>query len=41
MKSPVTREKYQKRLEKFFDFMNIKGRTAEEKSIVSLTCNII
>jgi integrase len=32
MKSPVTREKYQKRLEKFFDFINIKGKTIEEKS---------
>ncbi len=34
MKSPVTREKYQKRLEKFFDFVDIEGRTVEEKSNV-------
>jgi integrase len=33
MKSPVTREKYQKRLEKFFDSLNIEGKTIEEKSI--------
>jgi integrase len=32
MKSPVTRQKYQKRLEKFFDFMQIQGNTIEEKS---------
>jgi hypothetical protein len=31
-KSPVTREKYQKRLEKFFDFVNIEGKTVKEKS---------
>jgi integrase len=29
----VTREKYQKRLEKFFDSLNIEGKTIEEKSI--------
>ena len=34
MKSPVTREKYQKRLEKFFDFIGLKGATVEEKSKV-------
>jgi hypothetical protein len=34
MKSPMTREKYQKRLEKFFDFVNIEGTTAEGKSNV-------
>ncbi len=34
MKSPVTREKYQKRLEKFFDFVNIEGKTVKEKSSV-------
>ena len=34
MKSPVTRQKYQKRLEKFFDFLNIRGKTVEEKSKV-------
>lgn len=33
MKSPVTREKYQKRLEKFFDFLELEGNTIEEKSI--------
>ena len=25
LKSPVTREKYQKRLEKFFDFLGLEG----------------
>lgn len=36
MKSPVTREKYQKRLEKFFDFIGIgvEDATVEEKSKV-------
>jgi integrase len=34
MKSPVTRQKYQKRLEKFFDFLDIYGKSIEEKSIV-------
>lgn len=34
MKSPVTRQKYQKRLEKFFDFIQIEGTTSEEKSLV-------
>jgi hypothetical protein len=33
MKSPVTREKYQKRLEKFFDFLRKEGKTIEDKSI--------
>ncbi len=33
MKSPVTKEKYTKRLEKFFDFLNIEGKTIEDKSI--------
>ena len=33
MKSPVTRQKYQKRLEKFFDFLGLEGNTIEEKSI--------
>jgi integrase len=33
MKSPVTRQKYQKRLEKFFDFLELEGNTIEEKSI--------
>ncbi len=32
MKSPVTREKYQKRLEKFFDSLGLEGITIEEKS---------
>jgi hypothetical protein len=31
LKSPVTRQKYQKRLEKFFDFLGIEGSTVEEK----------
>ena len=34
MKSPVTRDKYQKRLGKFFDFLGLEGATIEEKSIV-------
>ena len=33
MKSPVTRQKYQKRLEKFFDFITMEGATIEDKSI--------
>ncbi len=39
MKSPVTREKYQKRLEKFFDSLGLEGSTIEEKSkkFVNLT----
>jgi hypothetical protein len=32
MKSPVTRQKYQKRLEKFFDFLGLEGQTVEDKS---------
>jgi hypothetical protein len=32
LKSPVTREKYQKRLEKFFDFLGLEGLNVEEKS---------
>ena len=32
MKSPVTREKYTKRLEKFFDSLDLEGITIEEKS---------
>jgi hypothetical protein len=32
LKSPVTREKYQKRLEKFFDFLGLEGTTVEDKS---------
>ncbi|MGN6346360.1 MAG: hypothetical protein ACTHJ7_08525 [Candidatus Nitrosocosmicus sp.] len=33
MKSPVTRQKYTKRLEKFFDFLAMEGKTIEDKSI--------
>jgi hypothetical protein len=32
LKSPVTRQKYQKRLEKFFDFLGMEGSTVEDKS---------
>lgn len=32
LKSPVTRQKYQKRLEKFFDFIGMEGLTVEDKS---------
>jgi hypothetical protein len=32
MKSPGTREKYQKRLEKFFDFLGMEGATVEDMS---------
>jgi transcription initiation factor TFIIIB Brf1 subunit/transcription initiation factor TFIIB len=32
LKSPVTRQKYQKRLEKFFDFLGLEGSTVEDKS---------
>ena len=41
MKSPVTKQKYQKRLEKFFDFLQIEVRTIEEKSKVFIKkdCN--
>jgi hypothetical protein len=34
MKSPVTRDKYQKRLKKFFDSICLEGKTVEEKSRV-------
>ena len=34
LKSPVTREKYQKRLERFFDFIGLEGTNVEEKSKV-------
>ncbi len=34
LKSPVTREKYQKRLERFFVFLGLEGKTTEEKSYV-------
>jgi hypothetical protein len=33
LKSPLTREKYQKRMEKFFDFIGMEGKTIEEKSL--------
>ena len=33
LKSPLTREKYQKRMEKFFDFIGMEGKTVEEKSL--------
>jgi hypothetical protein len=32
LKSPVTRQKYQERLEKFFDFLGMEGLTVEDKS---------
>ncbi len=32
LKSPVTREKYQKKLEKFFDFQGLDGVNVEEKN---------
>ena len=32
LKSPMTREKYQRRLENFFDFLGLDGITIEEKS---------
>ncbi len=32
VKSPVTREKYKKRIEKFFDFLGLDGTTVEDKS---------
>lgn len=32
LKSPASREKYQKRLEKYFDFLGMEGLTVEEKS---------
>ena len=33
MKSPVTRQKYTKRVEKLFDFLEMEGKTIEDKSI--------
>jgi hypothetical protein len=33
LKSPMTREKYQGRIEKFFDFLKLEGSTIEEKSL--------
>ena len=34
MKSPVTRDKYQNRLAKFFEFLSFEGDTIEQKSRV-------
>ncbi|HZA64365.1 MAG TPA: hypothetical protein VE573_15930 [Nitrososphaeraceae archaeon] len=34
MKSPVTRDKYQKRLGMFFDFIRLEGGSIEDKSKV-------
>jgi hypothetical protein len=34
MKSPVTRDKYQKRLGKFFEFLRLEGDTIEQMSRV-------
>ncbi len=34
LKSPVTREKYKKRLDRFFVFLGLEGQTTEEKSSV-------
>jgi hypothetical protein len=31
LKSPLTREKYQNRMEKFFGFIGLDGKTVEEK----------
>ena len=33
LKSPLTGEKYQGRIEKFFDFSGLEGSTVEEKSL--------
>ena len=33
LKSPLTREKYQNRMEKFFNFVGMEGKTVEEKSL--------
>ena len=33
-KVPLTREKYQKRIERLFVFLGLEGRTTEEKSDV-------
>ena len=32
LESPLTREKYSKRMEKFFDFLGLEGNKAEKKS---------
>jgi integrase len=36
MKSPVTRQKYVGRIDKFFDFLGLEGSTVEQKSMVLL-----
>jgi integrase len=36
MKSPVTRQKYVGRIDKFFDFLALEGNSVEEKSILFL-----
>ena len=33
LKSSQTRKKYQGRIDKFFDFVGVEGKTTEEKSI--------
>ena len=33
MKSPVTKKKYSRRLEMFFDFIKIPGESLEEKCL--------
>jgi hypothetical protein len=33
LKSPLTREKYQNRMEKFFDFIGLDGKTVKEKNL--------
>jgi hypothetical protein len=37
MKSPVTRDKYQKRLGKFFNFLGLEGATIEDKRVEYLS----
>jgi len=33
LKSPLTREKYQGRIDKFFDFLALEGKSVEDKSL--------
>jgi hypothetical protein len=40
MKSPVTRDKYQKRLGKLFDFIILEGATLEDKNKVFVKMGI-
>ncbi len=40
MKSPVTRDKYQKRLGKFFDFIILEDATIEDKNKVFVKMGI-